>query len=143
MSLSGHFATFFVGAVSLPVLWSLAEAAIEGSSLSLVAPDVPVDGFVTDVKYAEATKSAAHLLGAEVGLEQLFDHLPVFGREMTVPSGTLQAKTGELLRSVVSIAAVGLAAVALEFSSDGAAVAAHVYGDRSVGEAWLLLSQRR
>jgi len=101
---------------------------------------VLVDGFVAHPEYAEATKNAAHLLRAEVGFDQLFDDLPVFGGEMAVPSRTFKAKAGKLLRSVVSIAAVVLAAVAPQFASNGAAVAPHLIGDRSAGEAGLLLS---
>src|SRR5438270_125038 len=88
VAFSGHFAAFFIRSIALSVLRPLAEVSVESSAASLVAPDMLVDGFVANPKHSVTPQSAADLLGAEVGFNELFDQLPVFGTQMAFPSRT-------------------------------------------------------
>ena len=56
VSFSGHPATPFVGAVAFAVLGPLPQVPVESSTALLVLPDVPVDGFVTDLEGMVAAK---------------------------------------------------------------------------------------
>ncbi len=54
-----------------------AKMAMERTSTPLVAPDVTIDGFVTDGEQPEPAKPSADLLRAEVLSEPTLDELPV------------------------------------------------------------------
>ena len=141
MPFAGYFASFFMGAVSLSILRSLAQMPIESSSLSLVLPDVLVDGFMAHAEQVIASQKAADLLGAEILSDELFDQLPVFRCQSAVARRAFPPSAGLFLRSAVAIAAVISTAVALELSIDGAAVSAQALRNCSAGE--VLLSECR
>ena len=138
---AGYFASFFMGAVSLPILRSLAQVPIESSSPSLVLPDVLVDRFMAHAEQVIASQKAADLLGAEILSDELFDQLPVFRCQSTVARGAFPPSAGLFLRSAVAIAAVISTAIALELSIDRAAVPAQTLRNCSAGE--VLLSECR
>src|SRR5256885_141369 len=116
-------ATLLVGAVALAVLRSLAEPAKEGAAASFVLPDALVDGFVADAENLITFESAANLLGAEVGPNELLNQLPLLVGEPAVASRARLAAVGLLLRASPAVVPIIRSAVASQLAADGAGVA--------------------
>ena len=78
-SLACQSSSRVVGAVSLsPFLGGLSQAGVQQSAVSLVVPDVSVDGLMADLETSFEIQSAGDLLGAPVLLHQQdLDHVPV------------------------------------------------------------------
>jgi len=85
-SLTGQSPSRVVGAVSLPPLFGgLPQVRVQESPVSLVVPDVSVDGLMADLQPAFECHSAGDLLGAPVLLlQQSLDQVPVLVRESAI-----------------------------------------------------------
>ena len=87
-SLACQSSSRVVGAVSLsPFLGGLSPVGVQQFAVSLVVPDVSVDGLMADLETSFEIQSAGDLLGAPVLLHQQdLDHVPVRRGEAEVSS---------------------------------------------------------
>ena len=85
-SLACQSSSRVVGAVSLsPFLGGLSPVGVQQSAVSLVVPDVSVDGLMADLQPAFECHSAGDLLGAPVLLlQQSLDQVPVLVGESAI-----------------------------------------------------------
>jgi hypothetical protein len=98
--------------------------------------------FVADAEHLIASKTAADLLGAEVGSHELLDQLPLLGGEPAVAPQTRPAAVRLLLRASPAVMAIVGSAVTSQLAADGARVALQEPGNLCVGELWCLFPQR-
>jgi len=86
--LSGQTSSRVAGAVSLaPSLGGLSQVRVQESPVSLVVPDVSVDGLMADLEASFVVQSSGDLLGAPVLLlQQTLDQVPVLVHEPEVSS---------------------------------------------------------
>ena len=85
-SLACQSSSRVVGAVSLsPFLGGLSQVGVQQSAVSLVVPDVSVDGLMADLQPAFECHAAGDLLGTPVLLlQQSLDQVPVLVRESAI-----------------------------------------------------------
>ncbi len=86
--LAGQSSSRVVGAMPLaPLFCGLSQMRVQASPVSLVVPDVSVDGLMADLEPALASQSPGDLLGAPVVLpQQALDQMPVRRRKAEVSS---------------------------------------------------------
>ena len=138
MAFPSHLAAFFIGAVALPVPWSLAQITVQSSAASLVLPDMLVDRLVADLERAIASQQAADLFGTKIFIDERLDHVPVARGQAAVTTRTFPSCAGLFLRPFETISTVIPTAVALEFSVNRASVP--IERERDLGTGEVLLS---
>src|SRR6185369_15539882 len=115
---------------------------IELTATTLVAPDVLVDGLVTDCQTILSTQATADLLGADVSAQQLLDQHPVGRGEPMVAARAASACIALLLCAYGAIAAVVSTTVPSNLTADGAGVSAEHTSELRVRDPRLLFPQR-
>ena len=102
-----------------------------------VIPYVAIDGLMSDAEQTFVAQMARHLLRAPPLADEFIDQPELLLGEALIAPGSGTSPTGLLHRSAWSVAAVVARAIALELSTDGAAMAPEMSGDLSLIEALL------
>src|SRR5574337_857611 len=122
--LAGEAAAAVVATIALaPLLAGAAQVLVQPSATPFVAPDVLVDGLVTDRKHVVAPQVAGNLLGAPQVWEQALDQAERVGPEAPIaPRSPAAGVASGFTRPVGAI----VATVAAKLARDAAGVSAQL-----------------
>src|SRR6476661_1869851 len=122
MALAGQSSPAVIAPVALAaILARAAKMRIQTTPADLIAPDVAIDGLMTDAQQAPLTQVPGHLLRAPLFADQSVHPMQILEGEAQIAPRAGAPAAGTFNRFAGSIVPVEACAVTLELTRDGAA----------------------